>query len=159
MRVSPRRTFEGSPIYVIIYVSSAVRLFSDAELRALLKKSRENNARSGITGLLLYREGNFMQLLEGEKKAVEEKFERISRDPRHRGLIVLLRGEEPERHFADFSMGFRNLNSDAIRDLPGYNEFLNTPLTSQEFSGDLTRCRRLLLSFKRIGGPTDRFLD
>ena len=47
----------------IVYVSSATRPFQEAELQDLLLKARENNARLGVTGMLLYIGGNFMQLL------------------------------------------------------------------------------------------------
>jgi hypothetical protein len=46
-------------------------------------------------------------------------------------------------------MGFRDLNADDVRPMPGYSPFLNTPLTGAEFSSDPTRCEKLLAAFKR----------
>ncbi len=109
----------------LVYVSSATRPFDQAELLKLLEESRRNNQRTNITGLLLYREGNFMQALEGEELAVVSTHERISKDCRHGGLITLLKGPIAQRDFGDWSMGFRNLDSAEIRTLPGYSEFLN----------------------------------
>jgi len=140
-------------VYYLAYVSSAVRRFTREQLVRLLRKSRANNARDGITGMLLYKDGNFMQVLEGEEPVVVATFERITRDRRHHNLIVLLRREEPERQFPDYLMGFYDLNSPDVHDLPGYSEFLNSPLTGEEFSGDPSRSRRLLLSFKQRSGP------
>jgi len=57
-------------LYSLVYVSSAVTFFSSAELVTLLEKSRANNTRLGISGLLLYKDGNTMQLLEGERDIV-----------------------------------------------------------------------------------------
>jgi len=51
----------------LVYVSSATELFSDTQLENLLLRSRQNNSTLGITGMLLYKDGNFMQCLEGPK--------------------------------------------------------------------------------------------
>jgi Sensors of blue-light using FAD len=136
-------------MYFLVYVSSAVQLFSPAELQDLLAKSRANNAQLGISGLLLYKDGNFMQVLEGEQAAVQSLHTHIARDPRHRGLITLLQGTHPERQFPEWAMGFCDLNTSEVRSLPGYSEFLNTPLTGNEFAADPTRCQKLLLTFKQ----------
>ena len=55
----------------LIYVSSGVRVLTDAEIFEILTQSRRNNERCGITGLLLYRDGNLMQVLEGPGAAVK----------------------------------------------------------------------------------------
>jgi hypothetical protein len=133
----------------LIYVSSAVMPFSSDELSDLLARTRERNIRNGITGLLLYKDGNFMQLLEGEEATVRAAYARIHRDPRHRGLLTLLEGPLAERQFPDFSMAFRDLNAADVRTTPGYSAFLNTPLTGEEFSGNPSRAQSLLMTFKR----------
>jgi hypothetical protein len=109
----------------LIYVSSATRPFTQSELLALLETSRRNNEPVAITGLLLYRDGNFMQVLEGEETAVTVTHARISKDSRHGGLITMLKGPITQRNFGDWSMGFRNLDSAEVRSMPGYSEFLN----------------------------------
>jgi hypothetical protein len=136
-------------MFSLVYVSSAVTPFSKAELAELLSVSHQNNARLGITGMLLYKDGNVMQVLEGEETAVLELYSRIGRDPRHNGLLTILKGPVEGRQFPDWSMGFRDLRADALDNVPGYNEFLNTPLTGQEFTSDPTRCQRLLMTFKQ----------
>lgn len=136
-------------MFFLVYVSSAVRPFSRADLEDLLATSRDNNARAGITGMLLYKEGNFMQVLEGEEGPVRALYDKIGDDPRHRGEIVLRQGFTEERQFPDWSMGFRDLQSPEARAIPGYSEFLNTPLTGREFSEDPTRAQKLLLTFKK----------
>ena len=137
-------------MYFVVYVSSAVEPFSKQELVDLLAKSRENNAKLDLTGMLLYKDGNFMQVLEGQEDVVRGLVARIERDPRHRGLLMLLQGPIAERQFPDWSMGFRDLNSPDVRAVPGFSEFLNTPLTGAEFAGDRTRCQKLLLTFKKM---------
>lgn len=136
-------------MFFIMYGSSATKYFSRTDLLDLLMKARRYNTEVGITGILLYKEGNFIQVLEGEEQAVRTLFQKIEQDPRHLGVIVLLQGVEAERQFPDWSMGFRDLNDPEVIALPGYNEFLNTPLTSTEFRKDITRCQQLLLVFKR----------
>ena len=136
-------------MFFLTYVSSAVKPFSQSELLDLLTKSRENNSKLGVTGMLLYKDGNFMQVLEGDEDTVRVLITKIASDPRHRGLIILLQGPLEERQFPDWSMGFRDLTSAEVLAIPGYNEFLNTPLTGEEFSADPSRCQKLLLTFKK----------
>lgn len=136
-------------MFYLVYVSSAVRPFSRSDLEDLLATSRENNARAGITGMLLYKDGNFMQVLEGEEGAVRALYDKIGKDPRHRGEITLREGFAQGRQFPGWTMGFRDLQSREVRDIPGYSEFLNTPLTGREFSEDPTRAQKLLLTFKK----------
>ena len=76
-------------MYFLVYVSAAVTWFSESELRALLTSARFRNEHAGITGMLLYKDGNFMQALEGPEDAVRALYRRIEGDRRHRGLLVL----------------------------------------------------------------------
>jgi hypothetical protein len=75
-------------------------LFSEEELIQLLETSRQNNAKIGVTGMLLYKDGNFMQLIEGPEEAVRALHAKISIDPRHRGLMTLLQGHQEKRNDA-----------------------------------------------------------
>ena len=136
-------------MFSLVYVSSATLPFSGEDLRALLATCRKNNAALGITGMLLYKDGNFMQVLEGDEGAVRGLYARIEADSRHRGEITLQEGFTEGRQFPDWSMGFRDLNAPEERSTPGYSEFLNAPLTGREFSGDPSRAQKLLLTFKR----------
>ncbi len=135
-------------MYFLIYVSSAVKPFSPDELVELLIKSRAHNSSAGISGLLLYKKGNFMQLLEGDEQVVRALHDKIGRDVRHKGLITLLQGPLSERQFPDWSMCFYDLTSADVHELPGYSEFLNTSLTDNSFATDPTKCQRLLMMFK-----------
>lgn len=93
----------------IVYVSAARHPFTPAELEALLEKSRANNRRDGISGVLVYRDGDFLQVLEGPEAAVRRTYARIAADARHGGVIVLDESEIAERNFGDWSMGFRRV--------------------------------------------------
>ncbi len=107
-----------------------------------------SNTAAGISGLLLHEGGNFMQLLEGPEKAIKALMVKISRDPRHEGIITLLQGPLKEREFPEWSMAFREISSPETRALPGFSEFLNLPLDSSEFKSNPSRSLRLLLNFK-----------
>ena len=139
-------------MYFLIYVSSAVNLFSDEELTKLLETAREKNHAQDITGLLLYAAGNFMQVLEGPEKDVRETHTRISRDPRLRGLITLMQGNREGRDFADWSMGFKKLDGPDALTIPGYSDFMTAPFSSVEFTGNPSRALQLLSIFKKNMG-------
>lgn len=93
------------------------------QLKHLLEVSRSRNSASGVTGLLLYANGNFIQLLEGEKEDVLATRARIEEDPRHRGLVVLLEGPCEKRDFQDWSMDFRKVNKADGDMIPGFRSF------------------------------------
>jgi hypothetical protein len=133
----------------LVYVSSAISEFSEADLVALLEQSREKNTRLGLTGLLLYKDGNFMQVLEGPDNAVRQLFETILADSRHHGVIVLLERQIERREFADWAMAFRNLSDPVLRDIPGYSEFLNEALNSEEYRKKPNHALLLLDVFRR----------
>ena len=90
----------------LLYVSNTESDLALGELDDLLTVSRRNNELMGITGLLLFIDGGFLQILEGEERAVRELYTRIAKDPRHRNLRLMLDRENPGRAFPDWSMGF-----------------------------------------------------
>ncbi|MDZ4762697.1 MAG: BLUF domain-containing protein [Alphaproteobacteria bacterium] len=93
-------------LYRMIYLSSARGEVSDADLDSILKSARKNNTEAGVSGLLLFHDGSFFQVLEGELKDVRRIYDVILRDPRHHGLILMESKPVQERAFADWSMGY-----------------------------------------------------
>jgi hypothetical protein len=136
-------------MFQLVYASSALQPFTERELLDLLQKARQKNTKLGVTGMLLYKDGNFLQTLEGEQQVVTELVKTIELDPRHKGVLVLLRRTSEQRDFPDWSMGFRDLANQDAANLPGYSGFMNTPLIGAEFSQDPNRCMKLLLLFKK----------
>jgi Sensors of blue-light using FAD len=132
----------------LVYTSSSVKPFSNEELLDLLTKSRQNNETLRITGMLLYKDGDFMQALEGEQDEVYSLSARIAKDPRHTNFVTLLDGPCSQREFPDWSMGFTNLTDLNPRDVPGYSTFLDSPLRAHVFAENPALCRKLLLLFK-----------
>jgi hypothetical protein len=139
----------------LVYVSSSVNRFTQEELLELLDKARRNNEKLGITGMLLYRDGDFMQALEGDDIQVRALSAKIARDPRHKNMHVLLDGRCTEREFPDWSMGFRNLQDVDPRDVPGYSSFLDSPLRGHTFADNPALCRTLMLLFKTKQAATE----
>lgn len=90
----------------IVYASAACDPFSGHALRILLQQSRTRNAMYKVSGMLLYHEGSFLQILEGPPDAVEYLYSSIERDPRHTRTKVLLRKKIAQREFAEWTMGF-----------------------------------------------------
>ena len=138
-------------MFHLIYLSSATNLFSAEELKELLRVSRINNSLLDVTGMLLYRDGNFLQVLEGdEEETVRGLYAKILRDPRHKGTIVVLAEEIPQREFSEWSMGFRELNAQDEPGIEGYSDFLNGDWTVSQMPNELlSKCRRLLNMFRR----------
>ena len=93
----------------LMYASRAVPAVDHEELLAILKKSKANNPKAGVTGVLCFSEGVFMQVLEGGRSAVNKLYNRIVADDRHSDVMLLNYEEIAERRFAGWSMGQVNM--------------------------------------------------
>ena len=107
----------------LIYVSSLSDIKLEHEIGKVLESSIRHNKENAITGMLLYANGNFLQVLEGEAEAVGETFTRICADPRHCDIIHLISGPIADRHFSQWSMGYQHLSENYLREFPKYAPF------------------------------------
>ena len=107
----------------IIYVSSLSDIKLEHDIGKVLESSIRHNKENGITGMLLYANGNFLQVLEGEAEAVEKTFTRICADPRHYDIIHLISEPIAQRHFSQWSMGYQHLSDNYLREFPKYVPF------------------------------------
>jgi len=98
----------------LVYVSSAVKLLSPEEIEYLLTRARDRNEEYGITGVLLYIGGNFMQYIEGLADNLEVIYKIIREDKQHTGIILVTREAIEEREFGDWSMAYHT------KDVQGY---------------------------------------
>jgi hypothetical protein len=89
----------------LMYASRAVPAVDHEELVAILRKSKANNPALGITGVLCFSQGIFLQVLEGGRGAVNRLYNRIAADARHSEVELLSYAEIGERRFAGWSMG------------------------------------------------------
>jgi class 3 adenylate cyclase len=89
----------------IMYISTTTRKLSDEEVEAIGRKSTLNNAKVGVTGVLLSANEFFFQILEGNEVDVAGVMDRIKKDPRHKGLLILkAENNVTDRLFGDWSM-------------------------------------------------------
>lgn len=140
----------GEPVHRVLYICLAREPFTRSALAALLAKSRANNERNSVTGILLYKGGLFLQLLEGPRPAVRRLFERISSDARHCGCTMIDESSSAERTFPDWRMAFRNLDDPEIAAMPGFSDFMNqVDATAAGSRRDPTHYWRLLDYFRR----------
>lgn len=93
----------------LIYTSTAKKLMTERDLQLLLRSARDKNAINEITGLLVYHDGCFLQVLEGEKEALQTCYKRISRDLRHQDCIVMFNDPVVSRMFTQWWMSYRPL--------------------------------------------------
>lgn len=107
----------------ITYVSSAKEIFTQEKLWELLRRARDANAQHDITGMLLYKDGSFIQAIEGPPDAIGRLYDNICADQTHHLMIKLIDDPISERAFADWSMGFQNLSAGQPAE-PGFTEYL-----------------------------------
>jgi hypothetical protein len=112
-------------LHQLIYASRATRPMSAGDVEAILDVSRRKNALCGISGMLLYDEGSFLQVLEGDEPEVERVYGQLNKDRRHESVVLVHRGPIAQRGFSEWSMGAFELTA-ASRQLPGVSDFLRT---------------------------------
>jgi len=93
----------------LMYASRAVPAIDHEELVTILRQSKTHNPTIGVTGVLCFSGGIFLQVLEGGRSAVNRLYNRITADPRHTDVELLLYEEIGERRFASWSMGQVNM--------------------------------------------------
>jgi hypothetical protein len=96
----------------VVYVSRSMQPMSLDELGKLLTQARASNQAEGISGVLLHHDGLFLQLIEGEPKAIDTLLNKITADRRHEGLLILADSEQDRPPmFPEWKMGFYHLSS------------------------------------------------
>ena len=108
-----------SAVFHLVYISEAVADISYTDIRDILDVSRRRNLEDGITGLLIFRDGYFLQLLEGEEKKVRATLGRILQDERNYSLRLLIETQGDERLYANWAMAFydADISANATQDL------------------------------------------
>lgn len=128
----------------VTYSSRAEDAFDERALAELLAQSRADNQSRGLTGMLLYRAGRFIQVLEGPETEVRDLVSRIGRDGRHSGMRILLEERVPVRQFPDWTMGYEPIAEpdgppqdgfrDTFEDLEGADDRTATLRAARELS-------------------------
>ena len=97
--------------HCIVYLSSSVGLLQEDDLLAILRQSRHYNSQHSITGVLLYINGSIIQVLEGEREAVESLYQRIMQDKRHSGVTRIINRAITKRLFTNWTMGYQTITA------------------------------------------------
>lgn len=135
-------------LFQLGYVSTAANEMSREGLIAILEVARRINRGHGLTGLLLFHAGSFLQVLEGEQDAVRETYARISADRRHTDLQLLFEEAITERQFADWSMGFQALDGNELLEFPRADG--STP-DLRSMADDIGKTRRFMQLLRSRG--------
>lgn len=131
----------------LIYISSAIKEQTDADLDAILEYSVRRNKQNKLTGMLLYAGRNFLQVLEGEEKDVDATFARIEKDARHNGIIIIDRETIPFRSFEKWHMGFHRIKAQDVVDHPGYAPFFEKDFSPEKLGIFKREAFGVLLTF------------
>lgn len=127
----------------IIYTSNATTCFSQKQLVNLLAKARKNNHSLNISGMLVYDDGFFIQVLEGPENDVDALFTCIEKDPKHCNVRLLLRQQLTEKEYDEWSMGFVD-TADLNKQVAGYLPYKTLSLKIR----DKTQARKLIRMFQ-----------
>lgn len=92
-----------------LYASRPAKPLDGPFLDDILERSRKNNPKLGITGLLCVSDNLFIQVIEGGRDEVCELFNAIVRDDRHQQVRLLSYNEISERQFGNWTMGQVNI--------------------------------------------------
>ena len=106
----------------IIYMSRGTQAMTDDELRVLLQLARATNEEHNITGALVYGDGQFMQIIEGEEPVLAALYAKLLTDARHMNVVKLADKQIAQRSFGEWSMGFRPVSAEDFAELTGYIE-------------------------------------
>jgi hypothetical protein len=86
-------------MYYIIYSSYATAQFTDEQLKDLLIEARDKNDKNGVTGMLYYFNGQFVQLIEGAESTVRQLAKAIAIDPRHKLFVIIKKAWQKNAFF------------------------------------------------------------
>jgi len=137
---------ESQKLSLLAYTSIASHHMAHEELLALLAQSRKNNLPTDITGILLYLEGCFFQVLEGEADQLEKLYEKIAKDSRHHDVMKLILEPIEARSFSNWTMGFQHITKEELSSITGLTDFLDCEDNS--FAGmEISRARKLIEHF------------
>ncbi len=111
---------EESSLFQLCYVSTAKDGLRFEEIKEILNQSNNNNKSNQITGILIYCNKHFFQIIEGQKNYIEELFEKIMVDCRHDGVIKIQAKTIEKRYFDSWSMAFKSYNKE-LKALDNFN--------------------------------------
>lgn len=128
-----------------IYASRATANLSEADIQRLLERARQKNGERGITGMLLFIEGSFFQVLEGDAEIVDKIYATIARDARHDRVTQIIREPISKRSFGEWSMGFTAVQRMDAQQAVAENDFFGSAECLERINAG--RAKKLLVAF------------
>ena len=126
----------------LIYASRSTEFFHEHEIPELLQQVRIANAKQEITGMLLYINGSFLQVLEGQPEMVDAVFNRILIDKRNAQVRPIARESISERSFEGWTMMHKTLDAVEAGELIGETDYFTSPTWLTQL--DPSRAKKLL---------------
>ena len=136
--------------YQTIYFSASSTPMQVDELEDILEQAQSNNSRNGITGALVYIDGSFLQILEGEKDRVQTLMQKISKDFRHETISVLHEGEIAAAAFSEWKMAYVSATPEQIARWAGLSGTTQLPEVWQDIRQDPSRTIQLTNSILSV---------
>ncbi|WP_439135241.1 BLUF domain-containing protein [Pseudomaricurvus sp.] len=129
-----------------IYASTAKEKLEKNQIVSILEKARKKNSSINVTGMLLYDDGAFFQILEGKREVVEKLLVEISNDKRHDRIVKIIIEPIEERSFSEWTMGYSGATRSDLQKVDGLNDFFSKNRSFTEL--DEGRAKKLLAAFK-----------
>jgi hypothetical protein len=109
----------------ICYISDSRINKSLTDFNNLIVKAKSNNTKNNITGILVYKNNNFLQVLEGHTETVDSVFDKIRMDQRHQNIFKIINTSIDERFFEEYEFGFTVVSDkNAVQNLSDYLNWL-----------------------------------
>ena len=132
------------PAYQLVYTSLPSKRMRTSDLYIILRQARANNRVSGVTGLLVYADQHFFQLLEGDKEVVSQLFQKISNDARHTDIRVLCGNEASEKLFPNWEMAYATPSARDLANWAGLDNTTTVEDTLKSMHSDTGRVTEVL---------------
>ena len=132
--------------YQIIYSSESATPMQSDDLEDILEQARDNNAEQGITGALVYCDGVFLQIIEGEFSTIQDLMSRISRDVRHETVTVLRHAEIQAPAFGKWDMAYVSATPAQVANWAGISESTAVPDVLSSMRKDSAKLTHLATS-------------
>jgi hypothetical protein len=136
----------------LIY-SSMLAGNDESVIQPIHASALRHNKENSITGMLLFYQGYFLQVLEGERNDVMSTYLRICQDPRHSKVRTLLEQNTKDRQFPTWLMGFRNINKTYLNEFPEYKPYCEDGFAGEELRSKPGVALRMVQAFSRYETP------
>jgi len=134
----------------LVYSSEATPDLKIEDLQSMLAQARINNQALGITGVLVFVEGVFLQILEGEHDKVIELTGKIERDPRHHSVKVFHSQDVGERAFTSWNMAYLSADSEELSSWAGLDGATTIEDVMSKLESEPDRLPRVVVNILRM---------